>query len=129
MPIIKITQQMINAGGPWEPGWKKVRLTEVKETPSKDKQSVNHCPVFESLEIPGKLTKDYAYTMNTKNMNMYANNAIPLLKALGHTPTEEDLDWSKFYGKELWIEIVPDVFGGNTTYKINGFASGDSVPF
>lgn len=130
MPLVKWTNKDLEAGKPWDPGWHRVIFIKIEEEAAKDKQSINHYPIFQDTKNLDKYTRKYAYIMNTKNMGMYMQNAYPLMVALGSTPEGDgQFNWDAAYGKELYIEVVPDVYNGQTSYKITGFADPSKVPF
>jgi hypothetical protein len=136
MAIINITPEMLEAGKPWKAEWTKVTILEIIAEPSKDKASVNFLPIVEygwasdNSRIDGKRLSKWAYTMNNKNPNAFGQNMIPLATAvLDRRPNEgEGFDTDRVKNVELWAEIFDDVYNGQVSSKIKGWASKSTNP-
>ena len=137
MPVITITKSDLEKAAPWPEGWQKATLVEVKEEPSKGKDSVNLKPIFEwgwkadGTRVEGRTASEYACLINNKNTAMFLKSILPLLKALvGKDITEETkMELNDYLGTELYIEITKETYNGQLVDKITGFASKANVPF
>jgi hypothetical protein len=137
MPVINITKKMLEAGKPWGPGQFKATLVEVKEAPSKNKDSINYKPVFVrgwksdgSLEDGNQLS-EFAYLMNSKNSAMFAKNVIPFVSACMDKIIDEptSVDFDKLKGSEVYVQIEPETYNGNINDKIIAFFRKSAPPF
>lgn len=136
MAIINITNEMLEAGKPWPAGWTKVTVIEIQAEPSKDKASINYLPIVEfgwdmdGSRVDGRRLTKWAYTMNNKNANAFGQSLVPFAGAVLDRPLAagEGFDTDRVKNVELWAEIFDDVYNGQVSSKVKGWAPKSANP-
>lgn len=133
MGVIRFTQKDLERDKPFDPGWKRCKVTANIEKMSKNKESINNVVTFE-FDVEGE-PRTYDHYFNEK-----ANfSAKPYIEACVKAPVEVDVDYdmNAFVGCELFVEFSKEIYKnpanpndrGRPINKAINFASLDNPPF
>ena len=134
MGVIRFTQKDLDAGKPFEAGWRPVKILGEQDKLTKAKDSINHIITLE-VTLDGNEVREFEHNFSDKAPG-FARDFIGI--CLGKDPEIGiDYDLSKFVGLELFAEFSKEIYKdaknpndrGRPVNKIVGWASKDNPPF
>jgi hypothetical protein len=127
MPIIKITQEMIDKTKRVDAGFHRVILREITEDAAKDKKSINTKFSFQVISDVAKplgtgSNKD-RYISDNANSKAIMITLKPLLCALEDLDPDslepQDIDLDKLVGKECFVQVQEEMYQERPVSKIS----------